>query len=195
MTLQCPSSLHIYCYTLLDHRLKNAGNNRTWYVATRWCDWYLQDSLLSINVNTKTTIHTLYILDTDVSASSEASTLTYVLTNSHHDFSFYTASLLSLSWARQLSRDVPGHAGFLCDRIIVLGDTIKGTPCMPDLVPSHTQVTRYTYAPLWDREIKHWYLQRAEGKTNRTRSKAASWMTPLDQSPTQTLANPDKFRS
>jgi len=36
-------------------------------------------------------------------------------------------SLVRRNWARQLSRDVPADVGFLCDKITVLGDSIKGT--------------------------------------------------------------------
>lgn len=36
-------------------------------------------------------------------------------------------SLVRCNWARQLTRHVPVDVGFLCDKITVLGDTIKGT--------------------------------------------------------------------
>jgi hypothetical protein len=42
-------------------------------------------------------------------------------------------SLLSGPGARKLSRHAPADAGVLCDKAAVLGDTIKGTPCVSHL--------------------------------------------------------------
>jgi hypothetical protein len=53
---------------------------------------------------------------------------------------------LLLSWAPQLSRDVPAKRGFLCGKALVLGETIKGTPCItPSVRDLGPQLCRYRW--------------------------------------------------